>query len=65
MDLNQNISHLHGPADVIESALETVRRDLGVELSFDSYPYLRGNTILARVCTTNGGTADHGVTPDD
>lgn len=42
-----HISHLHGPAAVAEAALETVSRDPGVCLTYDSYPYLRGNTILA------------------
>jgi N-acyl-D-amino-acid deacylase len=40
-------SHLHGPADVLENALEAIEREYGVQLSFDSYPYLRGSTILA------------------
>lgn len=42
-----HVSHLHGPAGVVEAALESARRDLGVSLTHDSYPYLRGNTILA------------------
>ena len=35
-----HVSHLHGPADV-------VRPLLGDDLTFDSYPYRRGCTILA------------------
>ncbi|HEY4465382.1 MAG TPA: amidohydrolase family protein [Streptosporangiaceae bacterium] len=42
-----HVSHLHGPAAVVERALDDASRDLGVTLSHDSYPYLRGNTILA------------------
>jgi N-acyl-D-amino-acid deacylase len=42
-----HVSHLHGPAAVVEAALEEVSREPGVTLSYDSYPYLRGNTILA------------------
>ncbi|MBF8189409.1 amidohydrolase family protein [Nonomuraea sp. K274] len=43
-----HVSHLHGPADVL---LPLVGRALdgGVDLTFDTYPYLRGNTILAMV----------------
>ncbi|QFY06517.1 amidohydrolase family protein [Nonomuraea phyllanthi] len=43
-----HVSHLHGPADVL---LPLVERALGsdVDLTFDTYPYLRGNTILAMV----------------
>lgn len=41
-----HVSHLHGPAELVlppvESALES-----GVDLTFDSYPYRRGNTTLA------------------
>jgi N-acyl-D-amino-acid deacylase len=44
-----HVSHLHGPAVLVERALDAARRDLGVSLSYDSYPYLRGNTILAMV----------------
>ncbi|MCU1556357.1 MAG: D-aminoacylase, partial [Microbacteriaceae bacterium] len=40
-------SHLHGPADLLETALRAVEVEHGVNLSFDSYPYLRGSTILA------------------
>jgi N-acyl-D-amino-acid deacylase len=42
-----HVSHLHGPAAVVEAALEAASRDPGVSLTYDSYPYLRGNTILA------------------
>ncbi|MEU8142186.1 amidohydrolase family protein [Nonomuraea sp. NPDC048901] len=43
-----HISHLHGPADVLLPLVEEALSD-GVDLTFDSYPYLRGNTILAMV----------------
>ncbi|MBA2892835.1 N-acyl-D-amino-acid deacylase family protein [Nonomuraea soli] len=43
-----HVSHLHGPADVL---LPLVARahDRDVDLTFDTYPYLRGSTILAMV----------------
>ncbi|TMR03710.1 D-aminoacylase, partial [Nonomuraea turkmeniaca] len=41
-----HVSHLHGPADVLLPLVENaLARD--VDLTFDTYPYLRGNTILA------------------
>ncbi|MEV6154868.1 amidohydrolase family protein [Nonomuraea sp. NPDC052129] len=43
-----HISHLHGPADVLLPLVEQALSG-GVDLTFDSYPYLRGNTILAMV----------------
>ncbi|GAA1733554.1 N-acyl-D-amino-acid deacylase family protein [Nonomuraea bangladeshensis] len=43
-----HVSHLHGPADVLLPLVgDALARD--VDLSFDTYPYLRGNTILAMV----------------
>ena len=42
-----HISHLHGPADSVELALDSCRTERGVTLTFDSYPYLRGATLLA------------------
>ena len=42
-----HVSHLHGRAAVVQAALDGVQRDHGVQLSFDSYPYLRGSTIVA------------------
>jgi N-acyl-D-amino-acid deacylase len=41
-----HVSHLHGPAEEIEAALADAA-DAGVRVSFDSYPYLRGCTILS------------------
>lgn len=41
-----HVSHLHAPADlalpIIDQAIER-----GIDITFDSYPYHRGNTILA------------------
>ncbi|MFI7441444.1 amidohydrolase family protein [Nonomuraea indica] len=43
-----HVSHLHGPAGVLLPLVEEVLgRD--VDLTFDTYPYLRGSTILAMV----------------
>ena len=42
-----HVSHLHGTAAVVQAALDGIERDSGVRLSFDSYPYLRGSTIVA------------------
>ncbi len=43
-----HVSHLHGPADVL---LPLVEEALGedVDLTYDTYPYLRASTILAMV----------------
>ncbi|OZM79120.1 amidohydrolase family protein [Pseudonocardia sp. MH-G8] len=41
-----HVSHLHGPADVVEAALADAAA-AGVDVTFDSYPYLRGCTILS------------------
>ncbi|MFB4278835.1 amidohydrolase family protein [Nonomuraea sp. MTCD27] len=43
-----HVSHLHGPADVLLPLVDGALGK-GVDLSFDTYPYLRGNTILAMV----------------
>lgn len=43
-----HVSHLHGPADVLLPLVEEAL-DAGVDLTFDTYPYLRGSTILAMV----------------
>ncbi|MFD1541903.1 N-acyl-D-amino-acid deacylase family protein [Nonomuraea guangzhouensis] len=43
-----HVSHLHGPADVLLPLVEEALA-VGVDLTYDSYPYLRGNTILAMV----------------
>ncbi|MFB9468581.1 amidohydrolase family protein [Nonomuraea salmonea] len=43
-----HVSHLHGPADVLLPLVEQALGK-GVDLTFDTYPYLRGNTILAMV----------------
>ncbi|WP_217136295.1 N-acyl-D-amino-acid deacylase family protein [Leucobacter chinensis] len=41
-----HISHLHAPADIALPIIDQARHD-GVDITFDSYPYHRGNTILA------------------
>jgi N-acyl-D-amino-acid deacylase len=41
-----HISHFHGPGPLLESLVDGLLDD-GVDTSFDSYPYLRGCTILA------------------
>lgn len=43
-----HVSHLHGPAHMITALVDAARAD-GVDLTFDTYPYLRGATILAMV----------------
>ncbi|MFI6501753.1 amidohydrolase family protein [Nonomuraea typhae] len=43
-----HVSHLHGPADVLLPLVERALAD-DVDLTFDTYPYLRGSTILAMV----------------
>ncbi|MER6950462.1 amidohydrolase family protein [Nonomuraea sp. NPDC000554] len=43
-----HVSHLHGPADVLLPLVEEALAE-DVDLTFDTYPYLRGNTILAMV----------------
>ncbi|NUT09583.1 MAG: amidohydrolase family protein [Nonomuraea sp.] len=43
-----HVSHLHGPADVLLPLVGRAHGE-GVDLTFDTYPYLRGSTILAMV----------------
>ncbi|MEU6712814.1 D-aminoacylase [Nonomuraea sp. NPDC046802] len=43
-----HVSHLHGPAPVLLPLVEEALGK-GVDLTFDTYPYLRSNTILAMV----------------
>ncbi|MFP3712926.1 N-acyl-D-amino-acid deacylase family protein [Puerhibacterium sp. TATVAM-FAB25] len=43
-----HVSHLHGPADVL-GALVDDAAVTGLDVTFDSYPYLRGCSILAMV----------------
>ncbi|WP_067129108.1 N-acyl-D-amino-acid deacylase family protein [Microtetraspora malaysiensis] len=43
-----HISHYHGPAGTLLPLLDEARRR-DVDLSFDTYPYLRSSTILAMV----------------
>jgi N-acyl-D-amino-acid deacylase len=41
-----HVSHFHGPGPLLLSLVDGLLDD-GVDVSFDSYPYLRGCTILA------------------
>lgn len=41
-----HVSHLHGPGPTIASIVDGLRAE-GLDLSFDTYPYLRGCTILS------------------
>lgn len=43
-----HVSHLHGPANMITQLISQAR-DEGLDLTFDSYPYLHGSSILAMV----------------
>ncbi|HLU71730.1 MAG TPA: amidohydrolase family protein [Nonomuraea sp.] len=43
-----HVSHLHGPAGLLLPLLDRTL-DAGVDLTFDTYPYLRSSTILAMV----------------
>ncbi len=43
-----HISHYHGPAAELLALVDDSRAE-GIDLTFDSYPYLRGSSILAMV----------------
>ena len=43
-----HVSHLHGPATPILAALAATRAE-GLDITFDSYPYLRGASILSMI----------------
>ena len=43
-----HVSHYHGPAGML-AGLVDAGRDEGLDITFDSYPYLRGSSILAMV----------------
>jgi N-acyl-D-amino-acid deacylase len=43
-----HISHYHGPAHMLAKLVDDSRAD-GVDLTFDSYPYSRGSSIVAMV----------------
>ena len=43
-----HVSHYHGPANMLTGLVDTARAD-GLDVTFDSYPYLRGSSILAMV----------------
>jgi N-acyl-D-amino-acid deacylase len=40
-----HVSHYHGPAGMLTALLDDARGQ-GLDVTFDSYPYLRGSTIL-------------------
>jgi N-acyl-D-amino-acid deacylase len=40
-----HVSHYHGPAGLLTALLDDARGQ-GLDVTFDSYPYLRGSTIL-------------------
>ncbi|MFD8527036.1 amidohydrolase family protein [Streptosporangium canum] len=43
-----HVSHYHGPAATLLPLVDQARLD-GLDVTFDTYPYLRGSTILAMV----------------
>ena len=43
-----HVSHLHGPGDVLTRPIGGARAG-GIDLTFDSYPYLRGSSTLTLV----------------
>ncbi len=43
-----HVSHYHGPADLLLPLIDEGRA-LGFDLTFDTYPYLAGSTILGMV----------------
>ncbi len=43
-----HVSHYHGPAEVLIPLVDSALGE-GIDLTFDSYPYLRGSSILAMV----------------
>lgn len=43
-----HVSHYHGPASALLPLMDQARLD-GLDVTFDTYPYLRGSTILAMV----------------
>ncbi len=44
--VRSHVSHFHGPAAVLLPEVAKSQA-LGVDLTYDTYPYRRGNTILA------------------
>ncbi|MEU4535511.1 amidohydrolase family protein [Streptosporangium sp. NPDC023825] len=43
-----HVSHYHGPAATLLPLVDEARL-MGIDITFDTYPYLRGSTILAMV----------------
>lgn len=54
-----HISHYHGPAHMLVNLIDDARAE-GIDLTFDSYPYIRGASIVAMVAlpvwVQGGGT---------
>lgn len=48
-----HVSHYHGPGEQLAGLVDEARAD-GLDLTFDSYPYLRGSTVLATVVLPAG-----------
>ncbi len=44
-----HVSHFHGPSDELVGYVDDARSS-GLDVTFDSYPYLRGSSILSMVC---------------
>lgn len=51
--VSTHVSHLHGPLNLIVERL-TAATEAGFDISFDSYPYRRGNTLLAMLALPPG-----------
>jgi N-acyl-D-amino-acid deacylase len=43
-----HVSHYHGPANMLAGLVDDMRHD-GIDVTFDSYPYTSGSSILAMV----------------
>jgi N-acyl-D-amino-acid deacylase len=57
-----HVSHYHGPAHELVPMVDRLRGE-GLDVTFDSYPYLRGSSILALVTLPDWlPTADAGAT---
>ena len=48
-----HVSHYHGPAHMLTGLVDDMRAD-GIDLTFDSYPYTSGSSILAMVVLPAG-----------
>ena len=52
-----HVSHLHGPSDTLARIVEDAQLE-GLDVTFDSYPYLRGCSILAMVTLPTSNSYD-------